>query len=134
VRGVVKFNKREQALIDRFRASGLDLNHEKGNAAFRFMVRPLTTVGIDMGNLALWFEDEAYPMVHALKFNSNIRMLMVSPTIMDGSIAKIPADHLKYRTGEKSVSVGISIDHISWSSAPSQTKLELLAGNINASI
>ena len=126
---MVKFNKREQMLIDRFQASGRDLNHEKLNAAFGFMVRPLTTVGVDMGNLASWFEDKAFLMINALKFKSDIRGLMVSRTIMDSSIAKILPDHLTYRAGEKGISVGINIDYVSWSSASSQTKLDLLADN-----
>jgi hypothetical protein len=131
---VVRFNKLEQALIERFTASGRNLRHETLNTAFRFMVRQLTTVGVDTGNLTNWFEDEAFPMVTAQEFDSKIRMLMVSPTIMDGSIAKIPSDHLKFRAGERTVSVGINIDYLSWSSASSRDKIELLSDNIVSSV
>jgi hypothetical protein len=128
------FSKKEQKLIDRFRASGhVGINVQR-DAPFKFLVRPFTTVGVDSLDLASWFENDIFSSIKSLIFESPITGIVIFPTIFDEGVGAAPEDYVKYNRNERSVFVGVKIEFATWSSASRQEKLRLLSDNIERSI
>ena len=126
--------KREQVLIERLKASGRKVHTEQFDSPLMFMVRPFTTVGVDVDQLASLFENETLSIIKTLNFESPIKGILVFPTIIDGTLAKVPTDYVKHKTREKTVFVGRNISYDCWSEALEGQRVELLAENIRGSI
>ena len=56
----IMLSKKEQQLIARLQASGYVVNHKKMAARFKFMVGPLTTVGVKSLEIMSYLEDELF--------------------------------------------------------------------------
>jgi hypothetical protein len=72
--------------------------------------------------------------IKGMKLESPISGIVVSPIIFDGSIAKPPADQVKYMSSEKSVVCCIAIDYSLWTLASLPERLNLLADNVRDAI
>jgi hypothetical protein len=131
---VAALSKKEQAIMDRLKASGYASNHAQLHAPFRFLVRPFTTVGIEVGKLASWFEDDVFSKINAFEFQSPITGIAIFPAIFDSAIAPPPKDYLKYKRSEKSVFVGVNINFAAWATGSQSERLNLLGENIGRSV
>jgi hypothetical protein len=128
------FSKEEQELIDRLQASGRPVHGKQLDAPFKFMVRPLTTVGIPSLQLASWCEDAIFDAVSGIVFESPIAAIVISPKIFDRNVAEPPEDSLTYKENERSVFISRSIDFAAWDSASQKKKLHLIIENIKHSL
>lgn len=128
------FSKEEQELIDRMKASGRPVHTKQLDAPFRFMVRPLTTVGIPSLELASWCEDAIFEAVSGMSFESPITGIVISPKIFDENVAEPPEDSLTHKKNERSVFVSLGIDFVTWDRASRKDRIHLLVENIKRSV
>lgn len=54
------FTKREQKDLEKLKKLGRATKHKQSDTPFKFLVRPFTTVGVEIGSLAQRFEDEVF--------------------------------------------------------------------------
>jgi hypothetical protein len=99
----VVLSKKERILVDRLRKSGRTINEDRMHAHFRLTIRPLTTIGTECGHPVSGFDDEAFSSVRELEFNSPSRGIMITPIIVDETLAKVPADSSRYRSKDRTV-------------------------------
>jgi len=125
--------KREQKLIERLKAAGYPIRHDRDDAPFMFLIRPLTTVGVDIG-LSSLFEDEMLAEIKETQFESPISAILVSPIIINPAIALPPPDGVTYKRGEKSIFSCINLEFEIWHRASKVEKLTLLSENVRKSI
>ncbi len=128
------FNKRESALIERYKKSGRTINRERLDAAFHFLVRPLATIGADTGKYALWFEDEVVAAIKGTKFGSPVSCIMISPIVIDETMSARPPDSLRFKRSENAVYVAIGIDYAAWNRSSDVSKLGMTYENIKQSL
>jgi hypothetical protein len=126
-------NKRERLLIERFRRSGRTIDQEKLDAPFRFLVRPLSMVGLDAGKFALWFEEEIFSGIKKAELAFPIRSILISPQLIDESVSRRPLDAVRFKRRENAIFAGISIDHSIWLHSSDNAKLMLMYENIKQS-
>lgn len=111
------FSKKEQELIDRLKASGRPVHGKQLDAPFKFMVRPLTTVGIPSLELASWCEEAIFKAITGMAFESPITGIVISPKIFDESVAEPPEDSVTHKENERSVFVSLGIEFSIWHGA-----------------
>jgi len=101
---------------------------------FKLMVRPFTTVGVDTRYPFTLFEDELIGLTAGHVFGSPVRRVVVTPAIIDPTVAVPPKDYSKFNRKEGSVFVGNKIDYKIWESSSQDRKLEIFAESIKSSI
>lgn len=126
--------KREQLLIERFKKSGGVVDQEKIDAPFGVLVRPLATVGLDAGKFALWFEEKITEAIKVTGLTLPIRRIMISPHIIDPTVAQRPPDNVAFKRRENSIFVAIGMDHSKWMYFSDSKKLASMYDNIRQSI
>jgi hypothetical protein len=65
--------------------------------AFKLMVRPFTTVGVDTRFPFTLFEDKLRLLIGDHTFDSRIRIVVITPTIIDATLAPPPQDYIKFK-------------------------------------
>ena len=118
-------NKRERELIERYRKAGLAVHDARLNQLFMFLIRPLTTVGIEKGRLFHIREDEMVKEIKHIEFSSPIKGIHISPHIFDKKIAKAPDDYVKFRKSENAISVGIEINFEIWINSSIHDRIDI---------
>lgn len=126
-------SKYEQKLIERFKRNGGVVDTEKLKAAFIMLIRPVTTLGVDKGGVSNVLEDYVFELTKGRKFSSSIAALAIFPQICDPAIYSA-SDNIRHNRKEKSVSIGINIDHKLWSDSTRAKRIELLRENVVESI
>jgi hypothetical protein len=126
--------KRERVLIERLKKSGRMSRREKVDAPFEVLVRPLATVGVGAGKFALWFEEEISTGVKAAGLTLPLKRIMISPHIIDLTIAAYPLDGVTFRRRENAIFVAVSIDYQTWSRSSENSKLASMYENIKQSL
>jgi hypothetical protein len=126
--------KREQVLIERFKRSGRAVDQKKLDAPFSILVRPLSAAGLDTGKFALWFENEMSNEFVSSDLKFPIKRIMISPHVLDETMAKRPADRVTFKRRENAVFVGLGIDYSRWRHASDKSKLTEMYENIKESI
>ena len=106
----------------------------RGNAPFKFLVRPVTTVNAAQAELGEMFEDEMRSSLAGMKLSSPISAILILPGIIDSSIVVPPDNYVGYQKRDNSSSVGIGIDFTLWQRSSELEKLALLADNIRSSL
>jgi hypothetical protein len=127
-------NRRESKEVKLMQQQRLFGEQKQGNAPFRFLIRPVTTVNVSKGKLANMLEDGIFSFLKNQKFLSSISGILILPTIIDNSIAVPPKDYVGYKKGDNSVSVGINIDFLLWERSSELERLMLLTENIQCSL
>jgi hypothetical protein len=126
--------KREKTLIERYKKSGRTVDQEKLDARFRFLVRPLATIGLDAGKFALWFEEEISKAIKEAGLEFSISSVVISPHIVDPTTSSRPSDGVVFKRSENAVFVAASIDHHTWLLSSDSTKLMSMHENIRHSV
>ena len=127
-------SERERTLIERFKISGRGINEDRLSAPFRLTIWPLTTVGTDWSFPVSGFDVEAWSLVKTSGYASPIKGIMINPIIMDGALAKVPADSFRYDTRDATARVSLRIDHSTWSRADPSVQIDLFTNNLKSSI
>ena len=123
-------SKKEQILIERFKAAGGIVNDERLNAPFVFIIRPFTTVGVEDLFLAAWLEDEIFSRIKGVKIEFPLKGISIFPAIFDESVAKSLPDKATFRKSERVFNVKLGIDFHLWSEASKIEKIKLLHQNV----
>lgn len=101
---------------------------------FKLMVRPFTTVGVDTRYPFTLFEDELRRVIQGHIFDSQIRIIVVTPTIIDRTLAVPTKDYVKFNKKEGSVFVGKGIDYRTWEHLSQGERLEIFAVSVRNSL
>lgn len=115
---------------DQMRTSELLADCADPELLFKLMVRPFTTVGVDTRYPFTLFEDELPSLIDPNTFSSFVRRVVVTPTIIDPSLAVPPKEYSKFNRKESSVFVGKLIEHRTWESSSKARKLDMFAANL----
>jgi hypothetical protein len=123
----------EDKLLERARQRGVTLHAKQVDAKFKFLVRPTTTVGVDLDKLQVGFEDDVFSLIKNAPFESPLTGIVLFPKILDPSIATMP-DSITHKRKERSFFVSLNIPFAVWSQAPRPDRVDLLADNLIESI